>query len=306
MITTSRLQVTGVTGGPLRITGASLVNGAYELATAGGADYELQTERQVMLENILFIPGIGFDSDALAYIKAVEEADGQALERGVRNAINQFVRGCKVDGIWDAIKASCILAGARTLSGALIPLKGSAPTNNGPFVSGDYDRKTGLVSNGSTKFLNSNRNNNADPQNSKHLSVYISVSSTTIGALIAGREDAAIESGSSQIVTTNTTSNFRINSSSFSSVAGGHLQPGFAGVSRTGATSLNFRYNSGTTGSATTASEAPANDPIQVFNRNFGPGSNARLAFYSIGESLNLAKLDARVTTLINTFGAVI
>jgi hypothetical protein len=60
MITTSRLQVTGVTGGPLRITGASLVNGAYELETAGGADYELQTERQVMLDNILFVPGIGW------------------------------------------------------------------------------------------------------------------------------------------------------------------------------------------------------------------------------------------------------
>jgi hypothetical protein len=58
MITTSRLQVTGVTGGPLRITGASLVNGAYELATAGGADYELLTERQTTMDNILFIPGI--------------------------------------------------------------------------------------------------------------------------------------------------------------------------------------------------------------------------------------------------------
>jgi hypothetical protein len=58
MITTSRLQVTGVTGGPLRITGASLVNGAYELATAGGADYELQTERQTTMDNILFIPGL--------------------------------------------------------------------------------------------------------------------------------------------------------------------------------------------------------------------------------------------------------
>jgi surface protein len=61
MITTSRLQVTGVTGGPMRITGATLVNGAYELATAGGADYELQTERQTMLSEILFIPGLGRD-----------------------------------------------------------------------------------------------------------------------------------------------------------------------------------------------------------------------------------------------------
>jgi len=55
---TSRLRITGVTGGPLRITGASLVNGAYELATAGGTDYELQIERQTMLSEILFIPGL--------------------------------------------------------------------------------------------------------------------------------------------------------------------------------------------------------------------------------------------------------
>jgi hypothetical protein len=34
--------------------------------------------------------------------------------------------------------------------------------------------------------------------------------------------------------------------------------------------------------------------------------SNARLAFYSIGESLDLALLDARVTALITAFGVAI
>jgi hypothetical protein len=38
----------------------------------------------------------------------------------------------------------------------------------------------------------------------------------------------------------------------------------------------------------------------------FAAGVNARLAFYSIGESLNLALLDARVTDLINAFAAAI
>jgi hypothetical protein len=70
-----------------------------------------------------------FDTDAQAYITAVETADGAALEAGVKTAINNFVVGCKADGIWSAIKASCILAGARTLTGALIPLAGTAPTN---------------------------------------------------------------------------------------------------------------------------------------------------------------------------------
>jgi hypothetical protein len=40
------------------------------------------------------------DADAVAYIAAVEAADGQALETATRMAINSFVKGCKADGIW--------------------------------------------------------------------------------------------------------------------------------------------------------------------------------------------------------------
>jgi hypothetical protein len=87
-------------------------------------------------------------------------------------AINTFVKGCKTDGTWDAIKACCIMAAWDGLDGALYPLKGTAPTNFN-FVSGDYNRETGLVGDGSTKYLDSNRNNNADPQNSQHMALYI-------------------------------------------------------------------------------------------------------------------------------------
>jgi hypothetical protein len=107
------------------------------------------------------------DTDAAAYITAVETADGQALEEKTKIAIDNFVLGCKADGIWDAIKASCILAGARTRLGALTPPWSALPRLQFNFVDGDYNRKTGLVGDGSTKYLDSNRNNNADPQNSK-------------------------------------------------------------------------------------------------------------------------------------------
>jgi hypothetical protein len=73
-----------------------------------------------------------------------------------RSPSTTFVNGCKADGIWNAIKASCILAGARTLNGALVPLVGTAPTNFN-FVDWCYNRKTGLVGDGSTKYLDSNR-----------------------------------------------------------------------------------------------------------------------------------------------------
>ena len=50
--------------------------------------------------------GYSFDSDASTYIDAVETTDGQVLETGVRIAINEFVLGCKQDGIWTAISKS--------------------------------------------------------------------------------------------------------------------------------------------------------------------------------------------------------
>jgi hypothetical protein len=117
-----------------------------------------------------------YDTDAQNYITAVEAADGQTLETAVKDAINAFVVGCKADGIWSAIKASCILAGARTLAGALVPLVGANPTNVN-FVSGDYNRKLGPKGNGaggaSNKRIDTNRNNTADGQNDRHCSVYV-------------------------------------------------------------------------------------------------------------------------------------
>lgn len=50
---------------------------------------------------LVWRPGFQFDADASTYIEAVEAADTQALETGVRYAINDFVIGCKNDGIAD-------------------------------------------------------------------------------------------------------------------------------------------------------------------------------------------------------------
>ena len=149
--------------------------------------------------------------DTTSYIAAVEAADGQALEDSIKTAYTDFIVGCKADGIWNAIKASCILAGARTLNGALVPLVGTAPTNFN-FVSGDYIRKTGLRGNGTTKYLNSNRSNNSDPQNNTHLSVNVTLAPTAGVRVSMGsfRTTPAVSSG----FTSNSTSFFpRINNS---------------------------------------------------------------------------------------------
>ena len=247
------------------------------------------------------------DPDVNAYITAVELADGGLmLEPGVRDAINAFITGCKADGIWSALKASCILAGARTLAGALTPLVGAAPTNNN-FVSGDYNRKTGLVGDGTSKFLNSNRANNADPQNSQHLSVFCH-SVTTAGRPYMGAGD--VSNGSSRFGISTATSMFNASRSAVSQGQSGTSATGFCGLTRS--VSANFvARNSGANQTLAQASQTPTSDSVFVFARNNGSGTaaaytDARFAFYSIGESLNLALLDSRVTALYNAIGAAI
>jgi hypothetical protein len=180
------------------------------------------------------------DPDALAYLSEVERADGQALESGTRDAVIAFVAGCKADGIWTAIKASCILAGARTLTGALVPLVGAAPTNvGGLFVSGDYNRKIGLVGNESTKYLNSNRNNNADPQDNKHVSLYASSLPTTATRPMLGQERTTTDGAS--FIFDNIT---RLHNAGTSSYA---ASVGFTGLSRSNSSSYIRRSGAAST-----------------------------------------------------------
>lgn len=242
----------------------------------------------------------GGDVDASAYIAAVEAADGQALETGVKAAITDFVVGCKSDGIWDAIKSSCILAGARTLSGALVPLKGTAPTNFN-FVSGDYNRKTGLLGNGTTKYLASNRNNTADPQNNRHKAGYITQVSSINGAYFGAGLN---QTGSDHIRRA-----ALVFARSVSSLTFSHSQPitslGLYGMSRSASASFQFRVN-GVTDTITNTSETPFNQNNTVFGRIEAAETNGKLSFYSIGESLNLALLDSRVSTLMTSINSAI
>ena len=243
------------------------------------------------------------DPDAAVYVAAVEAADGEALETATKVAIHSFVKGCKNDGIWPAIKASCILAGARTLAGALVPLVGTAPTNVGPFVSGDYNRKTGLVGDGSTKYLGSNRNYNQFAQNDGHMSVYATTLSRVNNKVLIG----GYEPGGVAIDGVNRIS-FHLNSPAFvNGVTTAGSTAGLYGVSRSSSANVSRRYF-GISDSQSTTSTTPVDQQIGIFVYQpitFGH-SSSRLAFYSIGESLNLALLDARVTTLINAFAAAI
>lgn len=256
------------------------------------------------------------DADARAYIAAVNAADGQPLEQATQLAIDAFVIGCKADGIFAAIKACCILMGARTLSGALTPLVGAAPTNFN-FVSGDYNRKTGLIGNASTKYLNSNRAASADPRNNAHASVYGSpLDSGTISPLSIrvwmGASSATVKNSGLFYLSYFGNNGYYLNlqRDTGNSIFDTPFQSsGFVGVSRAASGSYTARVK-GTNQTFTVASQIPSNENHAIFAGNsagtVADYSAARLAFYSIGESLTLAALDTRVTTLYTAIGAAI
>jgi hypothetical protein len=258
------------------------------------------------LGNMLNGAGVrGLDADALAYITAVEVADGQSLESAVKTAINRFIKGCKGDGIWDEMKASCILAGARTLSGALVPLKGTLPTNFN-FVSSDYSRTTGLKGNGSTKYISSNRNNNADPQNSRHLYAYLTGIDTT-AVSNTWYIGSGFTNGGSYVAKNNASGTIHIFRSS-----GGNLgrtvsgAVGGWGVGRSDSSNV-LRLAAGSLDSIISASSFPANNVVGVFSATGGLNpTNARISFYSIGESLDFEAFDSRVSTLMSDLTAAI
>ena len=256
-------------------------------------------------------PAPGVDPDAAAYIARVEDADGQALEPAIKTAINDFVLGVKADGDWDALKASCILAGARTLNGALEPLTGTAPTNFN-FVSDDYNRKTGLKGDGGTKYLDSNRANTDDPQNNAHLSANLTAvpSFTTnrfhIGAISTGDfPDYDLSEIGYGVSPDRNLFRLRNGTPVF---AGNRNHTGILGVSRSSPSSASAR-SLGVTNTATNESFEPSTRNYFVFARNIGEASihsDARLSFYSIGESIDLAALDTRVSSLMTAIDGAI
>jgi len=250
-----------------------------------------------------------YDADALAYLTAVEAADGQALENSVKIAINTFVVGCKADGIWDAIVASCIMAGARSVAGAVVPLKGNAPTNNN-FVSGDYSRKLGLLGNDTDKYLATGYNNNDTtnfPQNDSHISCYISTTQTdSNGVLVGGISSVGNRLSLHYNSTTSIITRNRSGGASTITLA----PSGFQGNTRNNSANFTRRFTTtaGISESVVTGtSGTPSIELLGVFASGSATlFSSARMSFYSIGKSLTLSSLDSRITTLMTTLNALL
>ena len=253
-------------------------------------------------------PGIGSqplptDADAIDYLTRMATADGAGVEVGVATALDAFFRDTKAAGVFDALKACCILCGARTITGALVPLAGDAPTAQGGWSSGDYDRSAGLTGDGNALYLDSNRAGDAEDQDDIHLAVYL-VTAGSLGPTIAGHGASgtagAVNFGNGSFqafARCRTAADYRTASTGYT---------GLMGVSREGSSGYAFRYD-GSTDPVTEESDGVLSDSTFIFARNIGGTplgvTDATIAFYSIGTSLSLEDLDTAVTNLITAIG---
>ena len=256
----------------------------------------LDARVSTLMADLRAIEEVGFDSSAIEYIRNVEEADGAFLETDVKVAINNLVSGLKADGLWDAIGSSCLLSGPRTLAGALVPLRGDAPTPYG-FVSGDHSRTDGLRDPGGTSYLNTNVRDDDYPQDDFHMAGYSTASGTY---MLSSYNSSALSGGGANIFLCRTSTPFYSPTNTV----------GFSGLTRSESSRYFVRKQS-TTGERVEASNEPVDLPIYAFCRSDAAGNPAAttaigIAFYSIGTSLDLAKLDTHVSAYVTAIGAAI
>lgn len=261
--------------------------------------------------------------DYLDRVTAADVSAGntQGLELGVTDAFNTCLQAMVGDGSLGVsgnvlaqaaslVKASCAMQGARTLSGALVPLAADMPApTNFNFVAGDYNRRTGLGDpNNVSKYLDVNRNNNSDAQDNRHGAVYASQISYITGSNTAYFGASSQGAGGFAIWTSGSTSTAA--ATNINNVTGSGVfsinYPGLIGVSRSNASSYTVRGNNTNT-VVSISSAAPVTSSVFVFRPVFSyPYNNGRLGFYSFGSALDLTILDARITALSTAIQAAI
>ena len=240
------------------------------------------------------------DTDAAKYLAAVEAADKQVLEDGVKRAVSKFVRACKADGNWDAIKASCILCGARTLAGALVPLKGAAPTKQGTEGGWDYSRTDGLSGNGTDNNINTNRKNNDDPTDNNHNYFWANTTQSS-----ANRQMGSWPGSGANLIS-GSAGQYGFRSRTNAASVGDYTVNANSGVgmSRSDSTNVDAIRNGSVTSFAQSSQTANSND-VYLLGVD-GIYATARVPFYSIGEAVDLALLDTAVSTLVSEIGAAV
>jgi hypothetical protein len=226
--------------------------------------------------------------------------------------MDEFIRGLKSDGLWDAILDMGVMAGADNFNGVLVKVK-AAPGSprvltNSNFVSGDYTpagANAGLLGNGVNKRLNTG-NITISTQTSFSLGFYgMSMPTTGTSMFISDFQntvrDGTLHGGSSFIFNTGTPTG--------AIVSGTTSSNGFIVGSRTtGSEARLFRNGSQIGINNGTPSTFSGVFAPSIFARSDGSFFSTALGrLYFVGTGLSAAQvssLSTRVNDLMRSIGA--
>jgi hypothetical protein len=254
--------------------------------------------------SLLLLPTIAqsrqrFSAQALDYFSRLD-AVGASIP-AYRSPIAAYIDALVALGgaYWDNMPCHCLFAGVG-YAGTVVPLRdGMVVPTLVNFVSGDHNSVTGLKGDGATKHVNTNRNNNAEAQNSQSFSVFIDAVATS-GTTAFYLDGGSPANGSAAIArsSANPSNNLiRSRNNTLLSVAEGGTA-GFFGVNRSG--SAGYRVRAGATNyDLTQTSQTPANAPIYLFARGGSADfCDGRLKSYHVGPAIDLTVLEGLQNTL--------
>lgn len=248
------------------------------------------------------------DADARTWINAVEAADGQGLETAARQAYDTFVQGLKIDNNFTPLGLFVMSSGARTFAGSLVPLVGptQAPVN---ISSGDYTRAGGILGDFATKYIDTAYNTSSTTLNNVHWSVY-ETSPTTPSAVSMYHGMRIVGVTGLQVGRNGNTSAARARCQTVDNDQVANTTPaaGLSGVNRINSTGYTYRI-AGQNYSVTRGSSSIGNLNLYVNTSNVDGAadfySNARVAAYACGTSLNQDALESRIQTFLSAIAAI-
>ena len=244
-----------------------------------------------------------YDTDAAAWFTAVEAADGQVLPTAYKTAWNTFITGLKGNNYWSLIRQIIPLCSAASLTGALIPVVGPTPLNNGTaaFTSSDYDRKTGLLGKANAQIDTAIvQNDSFMPQNDIFNAFHSSVISATAAPILGS---TSTSTGATRIFSNGTNTVSRSNGSQ-NTVA---TQTGFNMLYRNNSANYVLRTG-GANNTYAVASQSPSTNTTNFiwyrFPSSYGTGHRLRLLITGRFGSIDPVAFQSLCDTLITAIVA--
>ena len=265
-----------------------------------GTALNLATLEALQATLITEIAEAQFSAEAANYFARLSAA-GDTTHYAYRQPLANYIDGLVTLGgaYWDDMVSAASFVGVG-IQGITVPLRsGMTVLTNNNFVDTDLNQLTGLVGDGSTKWMHTNTIDSDVPQDDASLSCWVSDIGTQTTARFLGSSDLRFDTNNPN------TSGLRMwCQRTTRDIPTNFTTSNFTGINRSTGTGYNYLVN-GTFGAFTGASLAPAGQPVSVFSSQTYGRSDVRLATYHIGPALDLATLDALQATLITEIAAI-